>query len=135
MVEKSAELADRLRAEPLVETAAKALGGAGDAWVVGGAVRDALLGEAVTDLDLAVAGDPRAAARALAAELGEHAFELSAEFGTWRVVSAARSWQVDLTALRGEGIEADLADRDFTIGAIAVPLGGGETLDPLGGLD
>ena len=45
-------------------------------------------GGAVADLDLAVAGDPGAAAKAVAAELGEHAFELSAEFGTWRVVAA-----------------------------------------------
>jgi poly(A) polymerase len=122
-----------LRAAPLVEAAAKALAEV-DAWIVGGAVRDAALGREVTDLDLAVAGDPAAAARALAAQLGEHAFELSAEFGTWRVVSAGRAWQVDLSALRGGGIDADLAERDFTIGAVAVPLGGGGAIDPLGGL-
>jgi poly(A) polymerase len=134
MADKAANVADRLRAEPLVAAAARALAGGADAWIAGGAVRDAALDRPVTDLDLAIAGDPGAAARALSAELGEHAFELSAEFGTWRVVSASRSWQVDLTALRGGGIEADLADRDFTIGAIAVPLGGGEVLDPFGGL-
>jgi poly(A) polymerase len=133
MGQKSANLGDRLRATPLVEAAARALAG-GDAWVVGGAVRDAVLGREVTDLDLAVAGDPGVAARALASELGEHAFELSAEFGTWRVVSPGRSWQVDLTALRGGGIDADLADRDFTIGAVAVALAGGEAMDPFGGL-
>jgi putative nucleotidyltransferase with HDIG domain len=44
------------------------------------------------------------------------------------------SWQVDVTALRGETIEADLGERDFTIGAVAVPLGGGEAVDPCGGL-
>jgi putative nucleotidyltransferase with HDIG domain len=72
--------------------------------------------------------------RAIAAELGEHAFELSAEFGTWRVVSHDRGWQVDATALRGEGIDADLAERDFTIGAVAVPLAGGGEIDPFAGL-
>ena len=41
-------------------------------------------------------------------ELGEHAFELSAEFGTWRVVAPRRGWQIDVTALRGGRIEADL---------------------------
>ena len=46
----------------------------------------------------------------------------------------ARGWQVDVTALRGETIEADLAERDFTIGAVAVPLAGGEPIDPYGGL-
>ncbi|MET0557450.1 MAG: HD domain-containing protein [Solirubrobacterales bacterium] len=127
-------LSERLLEEPLVAAARRALAGGESAWVVGGAVRDALLGESVADLDLAVAGDPGSVAKAVAREIGEHAFELSAEFGTWRVVSAEHSWQVDVTALRGSGIEADLADRDFTIGAVAVPLAGGEPLDPLGGI-
>jgi putative nucleotidyltransferase with HDIG domain len=127
-------LPERLLDEPLVAAARRALAGGEGAWVVGGAVRDALLGEAVADLDLAVAGDPGAVAKAVAREIGEHAFELSAEFGTWRVASAERSWQVDVTTLRGSDIEADLADRDFTIGAVAVPLGGGEAIDPFGGL-
>ncbi len=126
--------ADRLRAAPLVEAARRGLGEGEGVWIVGGAVRDAALGREVADLDLAVAGDPRAAARAIAAELGEPAFELSAEFGTWRVLSRSRGWQVDATAMRGEGIEADLAERDFTIGAVAVPIGAGEVLDPFGGL-
>jgi poly(A) polymerase len=130
----SAEVAEVLRAAPLVDAARRALGEAEGAWVVGGAVRDAALGREVADLDLAVAGDPGAAARALAAGLGEHAFELSAEFGTWRVVSAGSGWQADVTALRGGGIEADLGERDFTIGAVAVPLRGGGAIDPFGGL-
>jgi poly(A) polymerase len=129
----SAELGDAVRAEPLVAAARRALAGA-DAWAVGGAVRDAALGRPVADLDLAVAGDPGAAAKAVAAEFGEHAFELSAEFGTWRVVAAGQGWQVDVTALKGAGVEADLAQRDFTIGAVAVPLAGGEAIDPAGGL-
>ncbi|HEX5761065.1 MAG TPA: HDIG domain-containing protein, partial [Thermoanaerobaculia bacterium] len=87
-----------------------------------------------TDVDLAVAGDPARAARALGAALGEPAFELSAEFATWRVMPSDRAWQIDLTALRGGAIEADLAERDFTIGAVAVALSGGEALDPFGGL-
>jgi poly(A) polymerase len=126
-------VAEALRGEPLVAAAARALAG-GEAWAVGGAVRDAALGRPVADLDLAVAGDPGVAAKAVAAELGEHAFELSAEFGTWRVVAPGRGWQVDVTALKGDGIEADLAARDFTIGAAAVPLGAGDLVDPFGGL-
>jgi putative nucleotidyltransferase with HDIG domain len=127
-------LGDRLAAAPLVAATARALEGDAGIWIVGGAVRDAALGREVTDLDLAVAGDPGAAARAVAAELGEHAFELSAEFGTWRVASGDRGWQVDATVLRGDGIDADLAARDFTVGAVAVPLAGGEAIDPFGGL-
>jgi putative nucleotidyltransferase with HDIG domain len=127
-------LADDLRAAPLPAAAIRALGGGEGVWIVGGAVRDAALGRDVTDLDLAVAGDPGPVAKALGRELGEHAFELSAEFGTWRVVAPGRGWQVDVTALRGDSIEADLAARDFTVGAVAVPLSGGEAIDPAGGL-
>jgi poly(A) polymerase len=123
---------ERLADSPLVDLARRALGDE-RAWIVGGAVRDAALGREVTDLDLAVA-DPREAARAIAKEGGGHAFELSAEFATWRVVAAERAWQIDATALRGETIEADLAARDFTLGAVAVSLAGGEPLDPHGGL-
>lgn len=125
---------ERLRSAKLVAAAAAALPDPDDAWIVGGAVRDAALGAEVRDLDLAVAGDPRAAARALADALGGHSFELSAEFGIWRVVAAAPGWQVDVSPLREGSIEADLAARDFTIGAIAVPLGGGEVRDPYDGL-
>jgi poly(A) polymerase len=127
-------LADELRAAELPQTALRALGGEEGIWIAGGAVRDAALGRPITDLDLAVAGDPGRVAKALARELGEHAFELSAEFGTWRVVAPSRGWQVDITVLRGDSIEADLALRDFTIGAAAVPLATGEALDPYDGV-
>jgi poly(A) polymerase len=127
-------LADDLRAAPLAQAAIRALDGDPEVWIAGGAVRDAALGRGVTDLDLAVAGDPGAVAKALGRELGEHAFELSAEFGTWRVVARSRGWQVDVTVLRGESIEADLGARDFTVGAVAVPLAAGEAIDPFEGL-
>jgi poly(A) polymerase len=128
-------LVESLEAAPLVALARRALEGEGaEVWIAGGAVRDAALGREVTDLDLAVAGDPERAAKAVAREGDGHAFELSAEFATWRAVARDRSWQVDATALRGETIEADLAARDFTLGAVAVPLAGGEPIDPYGGL-
>jgi poly(A) polymerase len=123
-----------LAAAPVVAATRGALRDMDPAWIVGGAVRDAALGREVVDLDLAVAGDPGAAARAVAKAIGEHAFELSAEFGTWRVAASGHGWQIDLTALRGGSIEADLAERDFTIGAVAVPLAGGEPIDPYAGL-
>lgn len=131
MVDKSATRLDRA---PIVAAVRDALGEVEGVWIVGGAVRDAALGREVVDLDLAVAGDPGAAARAIGKGLGEHAFELSAEFGTWRVVAREGGWQIDVTALRGEDIEADLAERDFTIGAVAVPLDGNEPIDPYAGL-
>jgi poly(A) polymerase len=117
--------------EPLA-VARQALAGT-RAWLVGGALRDRLLERPVLDLDLAVDGDPAAAAKALARAAGGPAFELSEEFGAWRVLARDRSWQADLSPLRGGSVEADLALRDFTINAMAEPLGGGGLLDPHGG--
>lgn len=102
-------------------------------WVVGGAVRDALLGRPVLDLDLVVDGDAGAAARRLGAAARGPAFELSDAFGSWRVIGPRRAWQVDLTPLRGGSLAADLAERDFTINAMAQPLAGGDAIDPTGG--
>jgi putative nucleotidyltransferase with HDIG domain len=129
-------LSRNLEAAPPVALARRALAEDGvEVWIAGGAVRDAALGREVTDLDLAVGSDPERTAKAVAREGDGHAFELSAEFATWRAVARDRSWQIDVTALRGETIEADLAARDFTLGAVAVPLAGGEPIDPHGGLD
>ncbi len=127
-------VADRLASASLVGLARRALGEADGVWIAGGAVRDAALGREVVDLDLAVAADPAAVAKAIAREGAGHSFELSAEFATWRAVAADRGWQIDVTTLRGETIEADLGERDFTIGAVAVPLAGGEPIDPHSGL-
>ncbi|MEX2108335.1 MAG: HDIG domain-containing metalloprotein [Solirubrobacterales bacterium] len=121
---------------PSVALARRALEGEdSEVWIVGGAVRDAALDHDVSDLDLAVAGDPATTAKAIAAEGGGAAFELSSEFGSWRATARDGSWQVDAMALRGETIEADLAERDFTVGAVAIPLAGGEPIDPFGGFD
>jgi poly(A) polymerase len=124
---------ERLAASPAVRTAREALGDRGDAWIVGGAVRDALLGRPVVDIDVALDGKEEAAARAVARTASGPAFPLSERFATWRALSRDRSWHVDLTALRGATIEDDLGARDFTINAIAVPLAGGEPIDPHGG--
>jgi poly(A) polymerase len=113
--------------EPLRETV-----GAG--WLVGGAVRDRLLGRSTTDFDVALTGDPGKAARRLGRSLRAHPFKLSDGFGGWRVVARDRSWQIDLLPLVGETIEADLAQRDLTINALAEPLGGGPLIDPFGGV-
>jgi tRNA nucleotidyltransferase/poly(A) polymerase len=102
------------------------------AWIVGGAVRDELLGRPLVDLDVALR-EPERAARAYAARSGGAPFPLSEKHGAWRVaLDGGRT--VDFTPLRG-GIEGDLATRDFTINAIALPVDGGEPVDPTGGRD
>ena len=104
-------------------------------WLVGGALRDRVLGRPTSDFDVVVAGQPEPLARALEREARAYAFALSEEFGVWRVVSRREGWQVDVLPLEGESIEADLGRRDFTINAIAEPVRGGERVDPFGGLD
>ena len=116
--------------EPL-DAAREALAGH-QAWLVGGAVRDRLLGRPTDDVDITLAGNPRQAARTIARAGGGVAFELSGAFGAWRVVGPGHGWHVDLVTLQGD-IDADLAARDFTINAMAEPLAGGDLLDPHGG--
>jgi poly(A) polymerase len=104
------------------------------AWLVGGAVRDRVLGRDTADLDVTVDGPVADLARALGRTAGGFAFELSEAFGAWRVVAHDRSWQVDLLALDGGTIEDDLSRRDLTVNAIAAPLGRPGYVDPFGGL-
>ena len=113
-----------------------------DAWIVGGALRDELLDRPVRDVDVAVAGDPASAARALAADLNGPVFRLSEAFGAWRVIDRRGGRVYDFAPLQGESIEADLGQRDFTINAMArpvelatlgTPAAGGDLIDPLGG--
>lgn len=111
-------------------------------YVVGGAVRDLLLGRPGADLDLAVEGD----AAALAARLGGASAEHE-RFGTVKV--EVEGHEIDLATARTEGypepgalpvvaatesIEQDLSRRDFTLNAMAIPLQGESRLiDPYGG--
>lgn len=113
----------------LLEAARGVLDGQ-EAWVVGGAVRDELLGRPLVDLDVACR-EPERAARAFARLSGGAPFPLSERHGAWRVV-VEDGRTVDFTPLPGS-IEDDLATRDFTVNAIAMPLAGGEAADPFEG--
>jgi tRNA nucleotidyltransferase (CCA-adding enzyme) len=113
-------------------------------YLVGGAVRDLLLGRPRADVDLVVEGS----AAALAARLGGAEKEHE-RFGTVKV--GIEGHEVDIATARTEtypepgalpvvapagSIEADLARRDFTINAMAIPLGGeARLIDPHGGQD
>lgn len=111
-----------------------------DVWLVGGAVRDRLLGRPTTDfdvvLDAASPDEVERLARGLGRRAGGFVFSLSDAFGAWRVVDRNRRWQVDLMAIEGGSIESDLGRRDLTVNAMAEPLSrtAGEIIDPFGGL-
>jgi putative nucleotidyltransferase with HDIG domain len=104
-----------------------------DAWVVGGTVRDELLGRPIRDVDVAVVGDPEPPARAVAAAVRGPVFSLSEAFGAWRVIERSTARVYDFSPLQGDTIEEDLGRRDFTVNAMARPLAGGELIDPFGG--
>jgi Poly A polymerase head domain len=102
----------------------------GEAWIVGGAVRDYALDRPVVDLDVALR-EPQCAARAFARRSGGASFPLSERHGAWRVALPDER-TVDFTPLPG-AIEDDLATRDFSINAIAERVGSDETVDPFNG--
>jgi poly(A) polymerase len=110
-------------------------------YVVGGFVRDGLLGRTNHDIDVAVAGDAMEAATLVAEALGTRMIPLDEANQVARIVlvEAGHRWHVDFAGLRGS-IDQDLHYRDFTINAIAIDLADtGEGLeqapiiDPLGG--
>ncbi|MEI7666344.1 MAG: CCA tRNA nucleotidyltransferase [Synechococcaceae cyanobacterium ELA263] len=103
--------------------------------LVGGAVRDALLGRLRPhpDLDLVVSGDAIALARSLASRCGGSCVVLDVERCMARLV--LKGWTIDLARRIGDSLEADLWRRDYTINAIALPLQpGAAPLDPTGGM-
>ena len=118
----------------------------GQAYIVGGLIRDALLGRDTADIDLAVKGNAPEIARALAGILHGTFVLLDSENGVGRVVlpretDDSEPRTVDIAAMNGT-ITADLARRDFTIDAMALDLreaAGGGTIaglfDPLHGRD
>jgi tRNA nucleotidyltransferase (CCA-adding enzyme) len=136
------ELAEALDASypELAEVAAAA---PDPVYLVGGAVRDLLLGRGRADIDLVVEGDPAA----LAAALGAEVVESHSRFGTLKALLGEE--EIDLVTARreryrrpgalpevelGAPIRADLARRDFTVNAMAIPLAETrELIDPYDG--
>src|SRR5439155_491910 len=104
-----------------------------------GAVRDTVLGRAVADVDVAVPSGALDLARRCAERLAGTCVVLDAERGAARVVTDG-GLTLDLTDFRAPSLEGDLAARDFTVDALAVPLapllerGRAAILDPTGGL-
>lgn len=102
-------------------------------YVVGGAVRDALLRRPVKDLDLATGGNAIKLGRRIANHLQGDFYVLDAERGVARVLLEALT--IDIAHFRGDDLLADLQGRDFAINAMAVDFFGDLSLliDPLDG--
>jgi poly(A) polymerase len=96
------------------------------AYLVGGYVRDRLLGRPTNDADIAVAADPLAVGADLATILRGAFVAMDTEHPTARVMLAGGQY-LDLTWLRDGDIGANLQGRDFTVNAMAVPLRTGAT--------
>jgi tRNA nucleotidyltransferase/poly(A) polymerase len=103
-------------------------------WIVGGALRDALLLRDVAEIDVAVKGDAGALAREMESTGRGRAVLLSGERKPRVFRVAGRGRILDVAELGGGSIEADLARRDFTANAMAVEIRSGALIDPCGGI-
>ena len=102
------------------------------AYLVGGCVRDLLLGRPPADYDVAVLGDSRVYAQTLAAAAGGRIVEIGKPASRlWRVV--APGGIIDVSAAAGASIAKDLRHRDFTINALALDIATGAIIDVTGG--
>jgi poly(A) polymerase len=101
--------------------------------LVGGLVRDAALGRAAVDIDLAAGPSCARFVTALADRFGRRAFHFRKRgVTTWRIVLDGR--EVDVVDVGRRGFARDLARRDFTVNAVAFDPVSGTVEDPLHGL-
>lgn len=120
-------------------------------YVVGGPVRDALLGEASEDLDFTTNARPDDIERLLR-RLNHATWDMGRDFGTIGTMlrDGEKAWRIEVTTHRadayepgtrkpivafGDAIEPDLVRRDFTVNAMAVSVVDGTFVDPYRGLD
>lgn len=121
---------------PLLDSVRAALPGDLTVYLVGGAVRDALLGRRTHDLDFALAREAIKTARSVANALQADFYPLDPERDTGRVIVTGADGKrtlMDFAAFRGPDLDSDLAGRDFTLNAIALDLRDDSLHDPLGG--
>jgi poly(A) polymerase len=131
--------------EPLKRLGEAFRGAGHELYLVGGYVRDALLGRAHPDADAATDAHPRKIKQLLRPHAA-HLWTVGERFGT--IGAEVDGYAVEVTTYRsdlytegsrhpqvsfGESLEEDLARRDFTINAVAVDARTGEILDPFGG--
>jgi putative nucleotidyltransferase with HDIG domain len=126
-----------LLSSEIIEKVAAALPHDVPVYLVGGAVRDSMLGKRVHDLDFVLPGEVLKYARQVAKTIQAAFYPLDEERDTARLIwmdGAGQRHTLDFTAFRGLDLESDLLGRDFTVNAMAVDLRSTQALfDPLGG--
>ncbi|MDQ2637678.1 MAG: CCA tRNA nucleotidyltransferase, partial [Actinomycetota bacterium] len=137
-----------LAESPVVATLARAFADAGfDLAIVGGPVRDALLGRTTNDLDFTTDARPDDILR-IVTPISSAQWDIGRAFGT--IGARVRGEQVEITTYRadsydgvtrkptvefGDTIEDDLLRRDFTVNAMALRVPGQTLVDPTGGVE
>jgi poly(A) polymerase len=135
------------RIGPVIDELGELFAAAGhELALVGGPVRDAMLGRQHNDLDFATSARPDDTERLLK-RWGDATWDVGREFGT--IGCRKGPWQVEVTTYRsesydpssrnpevsfGDSLSGDLVRRDFTVNAMAVRLPGREVVDPYGGV-
>lgn len=137
-----------LAASPVVDTLARAFESAGhDLAIVGGPVRDALLGRATNDLDFTTDARPDDILR-IVKPISTAQWDIGRAFGT--IGAKVAGEHVEITTYRadsydgltrkptvefGETLEGDLVRRDFTVNAMALRVPARTLVDPTGGVE
>jgi len=140
-------LRELLRIAPVIDELGARFEAAGEQIaLVGGPVRDAMLGRLQNDLDFATSARPEVTEKLLKG-WADAVWDLGRAFGT--IGCRKDEWQVEITTYRsemydadsrkptvdyGDSLAGDLGRRDFTVNAMAVSLPGGDFEDPFGGL-
>ncbi len=149
---QSNAISDLLTSSPVIGDLGRRFKAAGhQLYLVGGSVRDALLGGLGHDLDFTTSARPDQT-HALLSAFTPATWDVGREFGT---IGASKrdgdaEWVIEITTFRadaydpesrkpivafGDSIEEDLVRRDFTVNAMAVDVVSGRFIDPWGGLD
>ncbi|MFJ1546816.1 CCA tRNA nucleotidyltransferase [Streptomyces sp. NPDC088246] len=141
-------VSELLRVSPVADDLARRFQDAGFSLaLVGGSVRDALLGRLGNDLDFTTDARPEAVLK-IVRPWADSVWEVGIAFGT--VGAQKDGYQIEVTTYRseaydrtsrkpevsyGDSIEEDLVRRDFTVNAMAVALPQKDFIDPHGGLE
>jgi poly(A) polymerase len=141
-------VASMLQMSPVIDALGQRFVEAGhELALVGGSVRDALLGRLGTDLDFTTSAHPDTVEDLLRG-WADAVWDMGREFGT--IGCRRGEWRLEITTFRadsydaasrkpeveyGDSLQGDLARRDFTVNAMAVSLPSREFVDPHGGLE